>query len=137
MFLFQDPKKVYFKEKLVGVRKMIWDWEFKREKTRMIREEIRVEYDSLKSRLELLESQIKAQKDKPTMEKGDIARLDDQKVVMTRDMERYKEQMKNLDAEINGSTKTNDFPEGVQGISQTIDSLNELVVMISEYIKRT
>ena len=32
-----NKKKKYFKQKVSGIRKMIWDSEFKREKTLMVR----------------------------------------------------------------------------------------------------
>ena len=112
---------------------MIEDLSFKRFKTREIREEIRVEYDNLKSKLSILETQIKAQKDSPTMEKGEIARLDDQKVLLDRDIERYLKQMKGLDLEVEGSRPTAEYPDGVQGINQQLDSLRELIGMLEDY----
>ena len=114
---------------------MIWDLEFKRAKTRMIREEIRQTYDNLKSRLHILEEDIKKQKETPTMEKGDIARLDDQKVLLERDITRYEAQMKGLDLEVNGSKQTAEYPDGVQGINDQLDALRELMGMLKEYMR--
>lgn len=114
---------------------MILDLEFKRFKTAEIREEIRQEYDNSRSRLSILEAQIASQKEKPTMEKGEIARLDDQKTLLERDIERFKQQMKGLDLEIQGSKPTPEYQDGVQGISQQLDALRELVGMIKDYIK--
>ncbi len=132
--MFNKQKK-YFERKLDGVQKMIWDLEFKRFKTLEIREEVRQEYDSVRSKLSVLETQIKAQKETPTMEKGEIARLDDTKVLFDKDIEKLKEQMKGLDIEVDGSKKTNEFPEGYQGITQQLEALRELQVMLKDYIK--
>ena len=129
-------KKKYFGNKVRGVESMILDLEFKRFKTQEIREEVRVEYDNLKNKLALLETQIKQQKENPTMEKGDIARLDDQKVLIERDMERFLNQIKSLDLEVNGSKPTNDYPDGVSGITQQLESLRELKDMLKECIKQ-
>ena len=128
-------KRRYFKRKLHGVECMIEDLLFKRFKTREIREEIRQEYDNLRSKLDVLDAKIKSQKDKPTMEKEEIARLDDQKVLIERDIERYLSQMKSLDLEIMGSKPTAEYQDGVQGINQQLDSLQELVEMLRSYIK--
>ena len=125
----------YFKSKLRGVEKLIADLEFKRFKTREIREEIRQEYDNLKSKLSVLEAQIKSQKEKPTLEVGEIARLYDQKVLLDRDIERLLAQMKGLDLEVEGSKVTQEYPDGVQGVNQQLDALRELVGMLKSYVK--
>ena len=130
-----NKKRQYFKEKYEAVQKMIWDMEFKRSKTRMIREEVRTEYDITKSKLEVLNNQIKAQKEKPTMPEGEIARLDDEKVRIERDIKRYEEQMKNLDLEIDGSKPTAELPDGAIGINHQLDSLRELLIMVRDYYK--
>lgn len=130
-----NKKKKYFQQKLDGAQKMIWDFEFKRFKTKEIREEIRMEYDNRKSKLEVLEVQIKSQKENPTMEKGDIARLDDDKVLLERDRDKFLSQMKGLDLEVEGSKPTADYPEGVQGVNQQLDALRELQGMLKSYIK--
>ena len=131
-----NKQKRHFKKKLVGVQAMIWDLLFKRAKTQSIREDIRVEFDNLKSKLNVLETQIETQKKTPTMEAGDIARLDDQKVLLDKDIERLLGQMKALDLEVEGSGKTNEYPDGVQGLNQQIDALRELQIMLREYIKQ-
>ena len=132
--MFNEQKK-YFKQKLNGVKKMIWDLEFKRHKTREIREEVRVEYDTTKSRLSSIELQIKEQTEKPTLDKGEIARLDDTKVLMEKKIKDFEVQMSDLDTEIIG-TKSNDrYPEGLVGINDQLEALRELITMLNKYIK--
>lgn len=125
----------HFSSKIRGVEKMIEDLIFKRAKTQSIREDVRVEFDNLKSKLSTLEGQIASQKEKPSMEAGDIARLDDQKNLLDRDIERLLGQMKGLDLEVVGSKPTSDYPDGVQGINQQLDALRELQIMLKSYIK--
>src|SRR3990167_3480482 len=60
-----NKKKKYFKHKLISIQKMIWDLEFKREKSLMIREEIREEYNNISTKLNVVENQIKSQKKDP------------------------------------------------------------------------
>ena len=132
--MFNKEKK-YFQKKLKGVQYMIWDLQFKRAKTKMIREEIRMEYDNCNSRLSVLQDEIKKQAEKPSMEKGEIARLDDKKVLLDRDIERFLGQMKGLDLEINGSKPTQEYQDGVQGINHQLDALRELQGMLKDYIK--
>lgn len=130
-----NKKKTYFQQKLSGVQKAIWDFEFKREKIRMIREEIRQEYDNQKSRLSVLETQIKAQTENSTMEKGEIVRLDDRKVLLERDTDRFRKQMEGLDLEISGCKPSEEHRDGVQGINGQIEALRELAEMLKSYIK--
>jgi hypothetical protein len=101
----------------------------------MIREDIRVEYDNSKAKLLTLEEKIKSQKENSTMEKGEIARLDDEKVLLERDRDRFLGQMKGLDIEIQGAKPSADLPEGHQGINQQLDALRELQQMLKEYMK--
>lgn len=124
---------------------MVWDLEFKRFKTREIREEMRQQYDNLKHRLALLEEKIKSEKEKPTMEAGDIARLDDDKVRLERDIDRLLNGkaddpslvcIKGLDLELEGSKPTVDYPQGVQGVAQQLDALRELKGLLTDYIKQ-
>ena len=131
-----NKQKDYFKKKLDSVQCMIWDLEFKREKTKMIREEVRVEYDTTKARLEVIDTQIKSQKEKPTIKEGDIKRLEDDKILIERDLKRYESQMAQLDLDVDGSKPTNELPDGAIGINHQLDSLRELKGMIKDYIKK-
>lgn len=111
------------------------DLEFKKFKTLEIREEIRQTHDSMKTRLNVLETTIKSEDKKPTLNKDERARLDDQKVVLTRDIERYVAQMKDLDLQIAGSKPTNELPDGHNGIDQQLDALQELKLMVRDYLE--
>lgn len=168
MSIFTSEKKKYFKKKYLSVQKMIWDLEFKREKTLAIREEVRREYDGCASKLHLLGTQINAQhvnpekiceihnpeagkervhKDKGTCvcehiapEQGFIGvdqleRLYDQVQVLGNDVQRYAAQMAQMDIDVQGSPKTNEYPDGVDGINQQLESLRELQMMIKAFIK--
>ena len=70
------------------------------------------------------------------MEDGEIKRLDDDEVLLKRDIERYEAQMKQIDLDIAGSQPTNEHPDGISGINDQLDSLRELKQMITEYIKQ-
>lgn len=126
----------YFYKKLRGVECTIADLEFKRFKTREIREEVRQVYDTCKAKLLSVETTIAQQKESKTMPEDDVKRLDDEVVRMKRDIERYESQMKALDLEVDGSKPTNEYPEGVNGITQQIDALRELHGMLKDYIGR-
>ena len=130
-----NKKRRYFKAKYDGVEKMIWDLSFKVHKNREIREEVRQEYDQKKSKFSVLSAQIEAQKGNKTMEDGDVARLDDQKVLLERDIKRHEEQMYELDAEVMGTKPTQENPQGAQGTNNTIDGLRQLQTMLKSYIK--
>lgn len=127
-------KKFHFKGKQEGTQRMIWDLEFKIHKTKEIKEEIRQEYDFMNARIATLETQIKDfPKDK---DKNEKALLEDQKKRAERDRDRFENQMKALDLEINGAKPSKDYPDGVQGINSQVDSLRELVGMLKSWRKK-
>lgn len=129
----KGTKKEHFKAKLDGVEKMIFDLEFKIFKTKEIREDVRKEYEFMKSRIATLTSQIENfPKEKDQAEK---ARLEDDKVRAERDATRFEAQMKNIDSEIYGEKPTADNPNGIAGITDQIDSLRELKGMLKSWIK--
>ena len=112
---------------------MIWDLEFKAFKTREIREDVRMEYDQSKARLSVVLEQIENwPKDR---DEEDKKRAEDRATLQKRDVERFEEQMKRLDLEVNGSKPTVDYPDGVQGIEHQIDSLQELKGMLKEWLR--
>ncbi len=162
MFTFNKEKK-YFNQKAIAVQKMIWDLEFKREKTLLLREEVRGEYDSVSTKWDMFNSRINSQQKDATKicvvhnpEKGnlkvhkdkgtcacelienhmpitDLEGLYDQRERLEKDKERYISQMKRLDLDVNGSPKTNEFPDGEEGINQNLDALRELLGMVRDY----
>lgn len=128
-------KRDHYRNKLEGVKKMIWDLEFKLFKTREIREEIRQTYDGNNARAQVMEAQIKDWPEgKPIEEKGT---MEDQLVLIKRDNERFEAQMRNLDVEMEGTKPTNEYPEGVEGIKMQVDNLQELKTMLEDWIKNS
>ena len=134
-YMFNQKKK-YFKRKAKAIQKQIWDSEFKREKTLMIREEIRIEYDGVQSRLSIIEEQIKTFPEYKTTWTDEQKHFYDEKIRLDSDKTRFENQMKQLDIDVHGSKKTNEYPDGVDGIEQTLDVLRELLEMVKEYIKK-
>lgn len=135
LFLTHRPetRKNHFKKKLEGTKKMIADLEFKIFKTREIREDIRQEYAYMVSRIESIDNQIN--KFPADGNQDELGRLKDDKVRAERDRDRFVAQMKQLDVEIGGAKPSQDYPDGVEGITQQIDSLQELSSMLKDWIK--
>ena len=143
-----NQKKKYFKKKLEGVQKMIWDLEFKREKTSILRENIRKEYDGAYSKLQVIETQIKALPEDKKEWTDEQKRLEDQKVLLVQDIEGvrngdgsvakpgYKDVMGEMDVQIHGSEKSQEYPDGINGIAQQIQGLRELQQILRMYIKK-
>lgn len=138
--MFDSPKKKYFKEKAANVQKMLWDYEFKKFKSLEIREGVRMDYDGIRARMEILSKQIAEQAAMPEgtpgkLTKDEAARLDDQKVIFERDLVRYEAQMKQIDSDVFGVKPSNEAPDGVSGLDDQLDSLQQLKSMIKIYIK--
>lgn len=131
-----NKKKKYFNRKLEGVQKTIWDFEFKREKTLMLREEVRKEFDGSQAKLDIISRQISSLPQDKSKWLDEQKQLEDKKVLLERDIERLKDQMKGLDLDVSGSKPTNDFPEGIEGINQQLDALRELQVMVKDFISK-
>jgi len=126
-----ETKALHFKNKLKGTEKMRWDLEFKASKTMQIREDIRKEYDHMKSVSDTIEKQLVDFKGK----KEEKATLEDKKALAERDTERLLNQIKALDMEVNGCKPSNEYPDGHTGIKDNIASLAELEGMLKVFIK--
>lgn len=127
----------YFSKKIRGVMCMIADLEFKRFKTKEIREEVRQTYDQQKAKLHSIETTIAHEEAKTEnkMPEGDIARLKDEVVRLKQDIDRYAMQLKGIDIDLEGSVPTNEFPQGHEGIAQQMDAFRELLAMLRDYRK--
>ena len=126
-------EKRHFKQKMEGVQKMVWDLNFKIFKSREIREGIRVLYDQNKARLSTIETSIKDWPKEKDI--GDRKRLEDQVVLLKKYIERNESQLKSLDREITGEKPSPEYPEGMQGINDQVDSLQELKQMLKDWTK--
>ena len=146
--MFFNQKKNYFKKKLEGVQKMIWDLEFKREKTSVLRENLRREYDGACAKLQIIETQIKSLPEDKQKWTDEEKRLEDQKVLLLQDIEGerngdgtvakpgYKDMMQEMDVQISGSGKTQEYPDGINGIAKQIQGLRELQQILRMYMRK-
>ena len=133
-----NKQKDYFKKKLKGIQAMVWDLEFKRYKTLYVREQIRQEYDALRSRQEILKTQIKAESETGKLKDTNLdefKRLEDDEVRLNNDIEKKVAQMKSLDIEVNGAKPSAENPEGHQGINETLEALRELSNVTKTYLR--
>lgn len=128
-------KKKYFKNSIKVALRNIWGLEFRRFKALELREEIRGAYDTTKAKLLAVEGDIAKQKVNPTMEEGEIKKLDDKKVLIEKEIAGYETQLKNIDIMIYGSKQTAEMPEGFVGLNQELDLNRESIESIKKYLK--
>lgn len=121
--------------KLKAVDKMIEDYEFKKYKILNVREGVRINYDEMKGRRDVLEVRIKTEKEKPTLDKDEFNRLEDEMVILNRDIERSEEELKKLDEEVFGAKPSNENPEGLYGINDWIANSHDLKSLYKLYLK--
>jgi len=126
-------QKKHFTRKLEDVTRTIWDEEFKRFKALEIREDIRKEYDNVRSKIEALTGQIKAQKDLKA--KDEVKRIEDLKVQLENTKTQHEQDMERIDIQVKGLKKCAEHPHGIAGSNQMIEQLRELQSMIKTYIK--
>lgn len=125
-----NTKKKFFKSKITDVDRYIWDLEFKIEKSRQIREGIRLDRNRALESVVQLDTQLKNTTDEKEKEG-----LEKQKQELVDKANRYESQMKMIDNEINGGQPTEDNPAGI-GIMEKIKSFIELREMYKDYIKK-
>lgn len=65
----------------------------------------------------------------------EFGRLEDDIVRLNAEIERKIAQMKQLDVEVNGSPRTNEYPDGHQGLNQTLEALQKLKELTKIYAK--
>ena len=128
-------QKQYFKGLIDQAQTTIWEEEFKRYASSELREEVRQEYDNHKSKLSIIEAQIKGLPEDRIQWTDEQKRFEDTKVILDRDIARATDRMEKLDININGCSPTNDYPEGIEGINRRIDALHARVEMLKDYIK--
>jgi predicted nucleic acid-binding Zn-ribbon protein len=128
--MFGNKRKKHFKNKLEGIDQMIWDWEFKKFKLEIQREEKRQEYDGLKSRLEVVTTQLKA----VDLKSDESKALVDQQVLLESELKEVLESIQGIDAEIGGLPPSAENPEGVTGINQQLDAIFELKEIYKAYV---
>ena len=128
-----NRKKRFFKVKLKNSQCKIWHLEFMRHQSTILKEEVRQELDQAKARLSVLETKMDNEKDK--LEKGELARLEDQKTRLEKDIKDYKKQLDKMEMEINGAKKSSQYPDGVAGLVHTLDAEHEYKSFLESYLK--
>ena len=132
----QETEKSYCEKKLIGFQYGLYDLYFKVFKVKIRREEVRQDYDASKAKLESLNTQIKNQKEKPTMPEGDIARLDDEKVRIEKDISDGEANLKIWDEVLQGAKPSADNPDGLSGLQQEITNARDTIEIMKIYIKQ-
>lgn len=122
----------YFNRKVIDVQNSIWEYEFKVNKSRQIREGIRQDRDRAMETSQQIEVALKAEKKgekKESLEKELATFIDSVK--------RYEAQMKMIDAQIQGGedNRSESNPAGI-GVLEQIKSLTELKLMYIDYLSR-
>lgn len=126
----------YFRKLVQDADQRLAELEFKIYSARELREEARQDYDGGTQRLSMLREQIAAEDKNPKLSKDERARLDDQEVLLKKDIETAIEGLKSLDKEIEGSRKTNELPDGYHGMVQEVDAWKARKEMILDYMEK-
>ena len=128
MKLFNRKYKV-FNRKIQDVDVAIWENEFKIQKSRVLREQIRGD----RERSLTAAGQI-AERIKEVKEKDEKKKLETEQKAHEENAKRYEAQMRMIDEQING-IPANDENPGQAGIVDTLASLAELKQMYKDYLK--
>lgn len=121
-------KKQFFKEKLEGTEKAIWEQEYKIVKAKQLREEVRQDRDRFKEQEAKLTVLLKEAKGKDAQTFSE--ELDKIKV----EVKKYEAQMQMVDDQINGIPAQGDNP-GEDGILDLMAVLTKRKESLKDYIK--
>lgn len=122
-----NKKKKYFQTMLAEMQKVIWDLEFKKFKTMQVRENNRRQYDRASDALQRVTVESNA--------KPENKELLAQKENIERSVTNIKAEIDTMDQMISGAEPSEINPEGVEGITQKLDSFVELKGYLQRFIK--
>ena len=146
--LKKKGKKEYFINRLRGIEESIYDAEFQRHKAKDLKEQIRVELTAVKSKQSLLQEEIKKQEG--VMPEAELAKLKDQDEILEVKVNKLiygvGRPKLNEDKTVN-EAETAKIPKEVDMcikgmyeqlgfLNEKIDSLQELKVMVKDYLRR-
>jgi hypothetical protein len=126
-----SKKYRFFLEKRYAVQATIWEMEFKVNKSRQVREGIRLDRDKTVENINQLEATLKV----PGKKEEEIKKLESELAMHKSNKERFEKQINMIDAQINGGQQSEDNPAGI-GILEQMRSLVELQGMYDDYMSR-
>lgn len=119
-----SKKKKHFIKRLAQNQERIWDAEFERDKYRRIREELRRNYDKLKERVAVMESQKEATKDKKAK-----AALDTQ-------IKNYNDDLTQMEKQLAGLQDRVENEQNPESLVNKIAAHVTLGALIKEYLNK-
>lgn len=127
-------QKAYYKNKLKGFQRMIWDLELQRFTNGSLREQAREEYDQLMSRKDALEKQ-EPPKD-ITVEQAEEFKnnMDNVKKEVEEKINSLKEEMDMYDVLLHGKAPSSEDNRYIEGINNKIDTVRSTIQKTKDYI---
>lgn len=115
-------KKRFFKRELKQTQAKIWSLEFSRYTTMFEREQLRQQYDQANDGLQRLSAAKDAKKE-------DVEE-------MTKRVEAMKQALDEMDIMINGCEPNNQYPDGVRGVTESLQAQIQKRDHIKNFIKQ-
>ena len=125
-------KKRHFKARLHNVQQAIWDLEFNRAKLKMLREQMRQQYDRVKETSLGAQAGLEAEKSKEAPDQSTIDNYTKLIERYTPDLEYLTKQMEGLDQAIDSEAL--DSKGNPMGMSQKIEAARAMKGMLKEYL---
>ena len=128
----------FFKSRVKEADRLIWEEEFNIFKLRNAREKVRKDRDDRSARLSDLNARITKESEAGGLKEtnpDEFKRLEDDKVLLERDITRFENQMDDIDIELNGTDASDKYPDGIIGIDEKIDLYSEAKGLFKKYIK--
>lgn len=124
-----NKKKRHFKMRLAKVETDLIDLEFQREKLKMIREDMRGQYDQINEKSVLAGQKLDEEKKKTPSDETVVTNLTNLIERFKPDLEYLKKQMDGMDNELNGEGNPDSLENKLQGY-------RTLKLMIKEHMKK-
>lgn len=125
-----NTKKEFFKDKIKSVQCTIWEVEFKINKSRQVREGVRLDRDRAKEAINNIDAGLPSQKDEKAK-----AQMESDKAGLQENVSRYEKQMKMIDDQINGF-QGDETHEPIVGLLEQLKSYTELMLMYKDWLGR-
>lgn len=132
MFRFlKSEKRKYFEYRLKVIIRKRWDFEFQKEKMKLVREDMRQQYDRLNEQNQMAIRRLEEEKAKEAGQSDEKVKENLTRLVekYTPDLEYLKKQMDAIDNEVDGENNA-------QSITQQIEGLRTVEGMLKSYYRR-
>lgn len=128
MPFFKSKKRKHFEEVIRQTKKKLWNEEFRRERLKALREDVRIEYDRINEKVRMAKTRVEEEKKRgKEADKEAIEKLEKLVEHYSPDLAYKTQQMASLDKETDDETAPESCIALIQGYRAALDMLKAYV----------